>query len=108
MAGFVSQRQPLAEDSSASQPFLRCRGRKFDPRSALRAEVQIAGEVDAVGLIDMSGGMGALLNAGEPFLLETDEGAIILAVESPDSRPPCKGAQAPSELPASVGLAKTA
>jgi hypothetical protein len=33
--------------------------------------------------IELSGGMGVVLSAGEPVRLESDEGAIVIAVEAP-------------------------
>jgi hypothetical protein len=46
----------------------------------------------------MSGGIGAVLNAGEPFLLETDESAIVLAVESPRLSSTVQGRSSPQRI----------
>jgi hypothetical protein len=48
--------------------------------------------------LDMSGGMGAVLSAGEPFLLETDEGAVVLAVESPRLSSTAQGRSCPRRI----------
>jgi hypothetical protein len=48
--------------------------------------------------IDMSGGMGMVLSAGEPVKLESDEGAIIVAVEAPQLLATARGLSTPDRV----------
>jgi hypothetical protein len=50
------------------------------------------------GRLDMSGGMGVVLNAGEPMRIESDEGAIVIAVEAPQLLATARGLSTPDRL----------
>jgi hypothetical protein len=51
-----------------------------------------------LGRVDMSGGMGVVLNAGETMRIESDEGAIMLAVEAPQLLATARGLSTPARL----------
>jgi hypothetical protein len=48
--------------------------------------------------IDMYGGMGVALSAGEPVRLESDEGAIVVAVEAPQLLATARGLSTPDRV----------
>jgi hypothetical protein len=48
--------------------------------------------------IDMFAGMGVVLNAGEPMRIESDEGAIVVAVEAPQLLATARGLSTPARL----------
>jgi hypothetical protein len=50
------------------------------------------------GRHDLSGGMGVVLNAGEPMRIESDEGAIVIAVEAPQLLATARGLSTPARL----------
>ncbi len=50
------------------------------------------------GRVDLSGGMGVVLNAGEPMRIESDEGAIVIAVEAPQLLATARGLSTPARV----------
>ena len=50
------------------------------------------------GRVDLSGGTGVVLNAGEPMRIESDDGAIVVAVEAPQLLATARGLSTPARL----------
>jgi hypothetical protein len=50
------------------------------------------------GRHDIYGGMGVVLNAGEPMRIESDDGAIVIAVEAPQLLATARGLSTPDRL----------